>query len=174
MIESFEVAVCIKAPGWLKALPQAETTALAAAGAALERLGARGEASVVLADDAFVRALNRDHRGLDAPTNVLAFAVTDRGVPGQPILLGDVVVALETAVGEAVGGPGGLAHHLSHLVVHGVLHLLGHDHGDAAEARVMERLEAAILARLGVSDPYAEPPGMPADAPARAGMGDVK
>ena len=176
MTGPFEIGVRIEAAGWPRALPRAETIAHAAAAAALQRLDARGEASIVLADDAFVQALNRDYRHVDRPTNVLAFAAAEAGIPDQPILLGDVVVALETTAREAAEVPGGLVHHLSHLVVHGVLHLLGHDHATDPEARVMERLETEILAGLGVADPHGEAPGVSAAAPvpAPAGLGPIQ
>ncbi|OHC80537.1 MAG: rRNA maturation RNase YbeY [Rhodospirillales bacterium RIFCSPLOWO2_12_FULL_67_15] len=165
---ALEVGVRIKAAAWRRALPSAsrlaERAALAAFAAArpkrLSRAGA--EAAVVLADDAQVRALNRDYRGQDKPTNVLAFAardgrVTPRAV-AQPMALGDVVVALETASAEARAEDKPLADHLRHLVVHGMLHLLGLDHLSARAARRMERLEAKVLGLLAVPDPYTPRP----------------
>jgi probable rRNA maturation factor len=115
------------------------------------------ELAVVLADDALVRRLNRDYRGSDQPTNVLSFPA---GVPTfvaahQPRALGDVVLALETVLAEAARDGKRPADHVSHLVVHGVLHLLGHDHVEDAAAEMMEASECAILADLGVADPYA-------------------
>jgi probable rRNA maturation factor len=123
------------------------------------------ELSLVLADDAAVRELNRVWRGKDRPTNVLSFPaqdpVTPGGVPplpGVPWPLGDVVLAYETVAAEAAAQGKDFADHLRHLVVHGVLHLLGHDHEAETEAERMEALETVILARLGVADPYADPP----------------
>ena len=121
----------------------------------------------MLTDDAAVRALNAQWRGKDRPTNVLSFpAATPDEIAraragGPPLLLGDVVLALETCRREAAEQGKPLADHVAHLVVHGVLHLLGHDHEDDAEADRMERLETAILAELGIADPYA---GQPDDA----------
>ena len=113
------------------------------------------ELSIVLADDAFVRDLNRDYRGIDRPTNVLAFPALEPEPAGdEPALAGDVVVARETMVQEAKDQGKPPAAHLGHLVVHGVLHLFGFDHETEADAERMERLEIAILARLGVPDPY--------------------
>ena len=113
------------------------------------------EISIVLADDAFVRELNRQWRGKDAPTNVLAFPCSDGREEGDGIwLLGDVVVALETTRREAESEGRRLDHHLAHLVVHGVLHLLGYDHNSDDEATRMEKLEIAALGRLGIGDPY--------------------
>jgi probable rRNA maturation factor len=115
-------------------------------------LGA-AELSVVLTDDAAIRALNRRWRGRDAPTNVLSFPAPPAGA-GTPRLLGDIVIAYETTAREAQAGGKLLAHHLSHLSVHGFLHLLGYDHESDDEAETMERREREILAGLGISDPY--------------------
>ena len=118
------------------------------------------ELSVVLGDDALLRRLNRQWRGQDKPTNVLAFPTADGGPaavdsqPGAPLLLGDVVLAFGTVADEAVAQGKALADHFTHLVVHGVLHLLGFDHEEAAAAMRMEALETAVLARLGIADPY--------------------
>lgn len=116
----------------------------------------------MLADDAAVRALNAAYRGRDAATNVLAFAAREGDtpvVPEEPAGLGDVVLALETLLREAAAQGKPPADHLRHLCVHGLLHLLGYDHGDAREAAEMEGLEVRILAGLGVPDPYAAPAG---------------
>ncbi len=113
------------------------------------------EVSVVLADDAMMRELNRQYRGKDMPTNVLAFPADDAAVAGRARLLGDIVLAFETARGEAAERSRPLADHVSHLVVHGMLHLLGLDHETDAQAAAMEALETAILAGLGVANPYA-------------------
>jgi probable rRNA maturation factor len=106
------------------------------------------EVSLVFCGDELIHQLNRDYRGKDKPTNVLSF---ESG--GRPFL-GDVVLALETVLAEAKAQGKQPADHLAHLVVHGVLHLLGHDHETRAEAARMERVEIAILSRLGVPDPY--------------------
>ena len=156
------VAVLTRAAGWRHALPGHVALARRAARAAVESAsqGANdmdaGELSVVFADDATVRRLNRDWRGKDTPTNVLSFpAAGAAGAPhGAPVLLGDVVIALETVAAEARAEKKPLVDHVAHLVAHGVLHLLGHDHVRAAAARRMEAIEVATLARLGVPDPY--------------------
>ena len=117
------------------------------------------EISVVLADDAFVRELNRTWRNIDASTNVLAFPCSDgeenSGV-GAETLLGDVIVAFQTTEREAIELHLPLEHHFTHLIIHGVLHLLGYDHIDDCDATIMENLEIAALAGLGIGNPYAE------------------
>lgn len=160
------IALSVDEPAWEQAVPELgaviERMALAAlAGADCDLGDDPLEISVVLADDATVQALNRDWRGKDKPTNVLSFATLDDDeapvVPGAPLLLGDIILAYGTCRAEAdeLGKP--LRDHLSHLVVHGVLHLLGYDHEeDEAEAEEMEALETSILAGQGIADPYAQ------------------
>ena len=133
---------------------RAARAALAAAKPGKTRTAAAGELCLVLADDTLQRRLNHDFRGADKSTNVLSFE-------GAPASLGDVVLALETIAAEADSQGKSLADHVAHLVVHGVLHLMGYDHQTGAEARRMERLEAAILAGLGIADPYVVAPPVP-------------
>jgi probable rRNA maturation factor len=121
------------------------------------------ELAIVLTDDAAIRALNREWRGIDKPTNVLSFAARpDGAVPahatqdGTPALLGDIVIAYETAAREAAAEDKPFHHHLAHLAVHGFLHLLGFDHQGDDAAEDMEKIESEILATLGVADPYAK------------------
>ena len=151
----------IDTPAWQAQLRDATMIVARAAEAALAGVPAAADGmaalTVLLTDDAAIRVLNRDWRGQDKPTNVLSFP-GDPGMPlppGVPRHLGDVAIALETLLAEASAQGRSPADHLAHLVVHGVLHLLGHDHRDDAEAEAMEALETAILARLGVADPYA-------------------
>jgi probable rRNA maturation factor len=113
-----------------------------------------GEVSVILAGDSAVRVLNRRWRKRDRPTNVLSFPAHRWNAGALPPLLGDIVIAYETTRREADAQQKPFAHHVTHLVVHGFLHLLGYDHAGAEEARAMERIEASILARLEVPDPY--------------------
>jgi len=151
--------------GWTGLCPLAEALARGAAGLALARgttalgLAWRGavELGITLGDAANQQQLNRDYRGLDAPTNVLAFPVWEPGTrlpPGAPVLLGDIALALETVAQEATEQEKPIGDHLVHLTVHGVLHLLGYDHLTQVEATAMESLERSILAELGVPDPY--------------------
>jgi probable rRNA maturation factor len=144
---------------WRHDLPDVDELCSVAAQAALgaaDALGRPVELGIVLGDDALLRSLNGRWRGLDKATNVLSFAsdATEALPPDAPRLLGDVVLAFETVHAEAAGQGKPLAHHLGHLVVHGVLHLLGFDHETMAEAERMEALETAVLAQLGVPDPY--------------------
>lgn len=117
------------------------------------------ELGVTLASAVEQQRLNRDYREQDVPTNVLAFPAWEPGThipPGAPLLLGDVVLAFETVLREACDQDKPVANHLCHLVVHGVLHLLGFDHLTQSEAVRMESLETSILAELGVPDPYGD------------------
>jgi len=146
---------------WRQCLPRARACARAAATAALAAGGAPprpAELTVYLANDDVVRRLNREFRGKDKPTNVLSFPATGGPTPppGAPLLLGDVVIARETVLREAASQGKTASAHLAHLVVHGVLHLLGYDHEQPAEAERMESLEVRILAGLGIPDPYVE------------------
>jgi probable rRNA maturation factor len=158
--------VTVEAPAWGLAVTDPEGVVGRAVRAALAaaRLPGPAEVSVLLADDARLRGLNRAWRGKDRPTNVLSFPALDGGAwpglpPGAgPVPLGDVAVALETVLREAAAEGKAPADHLAHLVVHGTLHLLGHDHeAGEAEALAMEALEVEALARIGVADPYREP-----------------
>ena len=139
-------------------MPGAEALAREAAAAVLAKAGKKhraAELSVVLADDALVAVLNERWRHRVGPTNVLAFASDEEEpAPSAPLLLGDVVLAYETVAREAKEQGKTLADHLRHLVIHGVLHLLGYDHDAAGPARRMETLETRIPATLGVADPY--------------------
>jgi probable rRNA maturation factor len=113
-----------------------------------------GDVSLCLADDSALRALNLSWRGIDKPTNVLSFPAAP-GRPGEARTLGDIALAYETLAREAEDLGVSLADHYRHLLVHGFLHLIGYDHETDADAERMEALEARILARLGVADPYA-------------------
>jgi probable rRNA maturation factor len=159
------IAVASPCTGWRRVCPEAERLARDAARVALAvGIPLTGllpptpvELSITLTDDAEQRRLNRRFRGRDLPTNVLAFPAWEAGTRaprGAPFLLGDIVLAFETVAREAAQQGKPFADHLRHLIVHGVLHLLGCDHQTADEASVMEPLETSILAKLGVPDPY--------------------
>ena len=113
------------------------------------------ELSLVFTNDADIREINAKWRHIDKPTNVLsfpAFALQPGQEPGE--ILGDIVIARETVAREAAEEHKSFDDHLSHLVVHGLLHLMGYDHQNDEEAEQMETLERKILASLGISDPY--------------------
>ena len=117
------------------------------------------EISLVFTDDESIRAINAEWRGQDKPTNVLsfpAFPVTPGTMPGP--MLGDIIFAEETLTREAADLGKSFDDHLTHLMVHGFLHLFGYDHMDDGEAEKMEGLETRILAGLGLSDPYGDGP----------------
>ena len=133
---------------WTAALPDAAVVAERAATAALG--GVEGDVVVLLTDDATVRDLNARFRDKDRPTNVLSFPAAASAAPH----LGDLVLAFGVCAAEAQAQGKTLADHLSHLTVHGVLHLLGRDHEADGEAEEMEAEERSILASLGVADPY--------------------
>jgi probable rRNA maturation factor len=159
------IDLALTSTGWLRICPGAKQLARGAAQATLVdtitaselKPFAVVEVGITLAGDAELRRLNRDYRGRDVPTNVLAFPAWERDVHppvGGPLLLGDVVLAFETVVREAAEQRKPVADHLRHLIVHGVLHLLGYDHRTESDALGMEGLETLILSRLGVPDPY--------------------
>jgi len=162
-----EIAVRIDAAGWTASLDDPIELCCAAAAAAIAAVPPPTpvELSILLADDDRLRDLNRSYRGLDRPTNVLAFPAAGSAPVGLPMhvpcLLGDIAIAAQTTRREARAAGKSLADHLSHLVVHGTLHLLGHDHETASDATTMEDLERRILARLGIADPYGTPPDEP-------------
>ncbi len=151
------VVLCMEGSAdWSDAVPGAQAAAREAAIAAWSATGLGGavELSVVLGDDALSQHLNRRFRGCDSPTNVLSFAMGDGLEIGAPRLAGDVVIALETLLREADLQGKSPTEHLGHLIVHGVLHLAGFDHGDSPAADEMERIEICVLASLGIDDPY--------------------
>jgi len=156
------IAVSLHDAAWLDDCVDLEERARAAVAATLRRLDIDHplEVSLLFSDDAEQRGLNRDWSNKDKPTNVLSFPNMDDDAwqtsPGRPHLLGDVVLARETVTREAAEQGKAVVDHALHLVVHGTLHLLGYDHEDAAEAAEMEGLERAILADLGIADPYAD------------------
>jgi probable rRNA maturation factor len=115
------------------------------------------EVSVLLCDDKTIARLNAQWRGQQKPTNVLSFPAPplQGAVPDEKIPLGDIAIAYEILAREAEESGKTISEHLSHLVVHGFLHLLGYDHHMDEEAERMERMERDILARIGVADPYA-------------------
>lgn len=125
------------------------------------------ELSVRLTDDTEIQALNRDHRGQDKPTNVLSFPLLSdneiesllkegTGIPDHPVSLGDIILAYETLSDEARAQGKSFSDHFCHLSIHGMLHLVGYDHMEDAEAEEMEEVERQLLAKLNIEDPYRE------------------
>jgi probable rRNA maturation factor len=173
------VAVTIAAPVWQAVVDDPEKLCRQAVRATLCRAAptpwlAAAEVSLLLCDDATMRRLNARYRRQDRATNVLSFPALeldpDRAPPAPgpiPLLLGDIALSAGTVCAEAAADRKPPADHLRHLVVHGCLHLLGYDHQDAAGGARMEDLERAILAALGIPDPYA---CEPADGDRRASL----
>ena len=179
--------VQIMAPNeeWFRVLPNANQLATDVIQRAVRESGkvnANSEVSVVFSDDRELQLLNKEYRGIDKPTNVLSFPGPEiepedpnsYTVRDRPHVLGDIVLSLETTEREAKEQGKELKHHVAHLLVHGALHLLRYDHENEGDAQVMEDLERAVLAGLGIGDPYvvdeddsdAEPAPAAADSPA--------
>jgi probable rRNA maturation factor len=154
-----DIDVLVEAGAW-PSRPKLRALVARAVRSALAEANAAGagasELSVVFSDDAHIKALNAEWRGKDKPTNVLSFPAFPAGIGGKlPPMLGDIVLASETVRREAELEDKPLEHHIVHLVIHGVLHLLGHDHENDRDAEAMEAIERAALARLAIPDPYA-------------------
>lgn len=141
--------VVVAVAGWRGAVPRPERVVRRAVAAALAEAGVPGAVTVLLADDRTLRRLNGRHRGRDKPTNVLSFPTV--GGAGR---LGDVALALGVVRREARAAGRPVSVHLAHLAAHGALHLAGHDHLAAGEARRMERAEARVMRRLGLPNPW--------------------
>jgi probable rRNA maturation factor len=153
-----EIDVIVEAPCWDE-VPDAAAIVRRALAQAAATIGAdfgNATLAVLLTDDAAIRRLNAQWRDLDKPTNVLSFPAAPQlgGSEATAKSLGDIAIACETTQREARAERKPFAHHLSHLAVHGFLHLLGYDHATDTQAETMEQLERAILQRLGVPDPY--------------------
>ena len=154
---SLDIDVVCDGGDW-DAVAGAEDLVRVAAAAAASDLGlTQAEVCVALSNDEQVAELNGNYRGKPKPTNVLSFpAVPMVPIEGEPRFLGDIVLALETLQREAADLGVPLEHHMQHLVVHGLLHLVGYDHQTDEEAQEMESLEVRVLARLGIADPYVD------------------
>jgi probable rRNA maturation factor len=149
---SFSVDLQFGDPRWRKSRGLAARLQSAAEMALRRGRAPRNAAlTILLADDAQLRALNRDFRGKNKPTNVLSFPAPEN----EERYLGDVALAYDVTRAEAEAAGKRFADHAMHLVIHGVLHLLDFDHVRPRDARVMEPLETRILAALGIADPYA-------------------
>jgi probable rRNA maturation factor len=167
------IDVIVSSALWKDAGKLKATVRRAVARAAAAQSTRSAELAIVLTDDSAIRALNRDWRGVDKATNVLAFPTKNAAANH----LGDIVLAFETIAREARSERKPLAHHLAHLAVHGFLHLVGYDHARPKDALEMERTERKILRRLAIPDPYRTTRARPTRArptqarPTRAGHG---
>jgi probable rRNA maturation factor len=148
---ALEIGISPDAAALDAALSKVIASAIAAANQAAGP--AQGEVTIVVDDDARIRALNKLWRGFDKPTNVLSFPAPD-SQPGPARALGDIAISYQTAAREAAAEGKSFADHMAHLSVHGFLHLLGYDHESDEDAEEMEGLERVILAQIGISDPY--------------------
>jgi len=144
-------------PRW-EALGDLDALAAHVLGCAATRMKSGGELAILFTDDTEMRALNRQWRELDKPTDVLTFPSGQPEIPGQPQYLGDIALGYQTALRDAEMMHRPFEGHVSHLLIHGFLHLLGYDHIETEDAQVMEPLETEILASLGWPDPYASGP----------------
>lgn len=151
-----EIDVVTEDEAWRR-LPEREALARAAVEAVFEvgRMPLpEGEVSIVFASDRHIAELNRAWRGKEGPTNVLSFSAPPLPKGAGPQPLGDIILAAGVVASEAASRDKPLASHTSHLIVHGLLHLLGYDHDTADRAEAMETLESEVLAKLGFADPY--------------------
>ncbi len=144
-----DVALIVEGEAW-SALGDLDALSRKAFASAAAEAPAEGLVSLLLADDGELQQLNRDFRGKDKPTDVLSFPALEMDRP----LLGDIAVAYGTAARDAALQGKSMTDHLTHLLIHGYLHLLGHDHETQAEADAMEALEIRALATLGIANPY--------------------
>jgi probable rRNA maturation factor len=164
---SVDIVVILDKPCWKRSVAEWE---MLIQPAILETLrqsqwAQSAEINVLLTDDAKIHALNKEHRGIDKPTNVLSFpsfepeeifSLKGRNESIEPMVLGDIALSYETIQKESLSQNKHFDHHVIHLAVHGVLHLLGFDHEKDEDATVMESLEVKILSSLKISNPYQE------------------
>jgi probable rRNA maturation factor len=148
-MKPFELTIQIEDEAWESLVGEAQALVAGVVDHAAAAEKAAGEATLLLTSDAALQTWNRQFRGLDKPTNVLAFPS-----PGEGPYLGDIAIAAGVVAREAAEQGKSPAHHLAHLALHGFLHLLGYDHETDEEAAEMEARETALLAELGLPDPY--------------------
>ena len=169
MADRIRVDVLAPAEQWIQAIDQLSqlvTKTVTTAVKATNRIYGACEVCVVLSDDKELCLLNKEHRGINSPTNVLSFPsdpIPDYEeesykIGGRPLVLGDIVIAYETMLRESEEMSKSLADHLAHILIHGVLHLCQFDHNKDDEAKIMEGMEISILRELGVTNPYSSIP----------------
>lgn len=161
-LSQLDLTVAVEDGRWLEVMPDLEQLCSEVVDLVLADVenvpAAPLEVACVFVNDASIRDLNAQYRGKDAPTNVLSFATEDDLLPGMPAVLGDVVMSLETILREAEEQGKTSRDHLTHMMVHGLLHLLGFDHETDEEAEEMEAREIALLAEMGIENPYLPSP----------------
>lgn len=157
MSDALAIDLRVADPRW-EALGDIDAFAAHVLGRAATHMKTAGEIAILMTDDAEMHVLNRQWRGMDKPTDVLSFPSDGPEIPGQPQYLGDIALGYETSLRDAEAMQRPFEAHASHLLIHGFLHLLGYDHIEPEDAKVMEPLEADILAGLGWPDPYATGP----------------
>lgn len=157
-LSQIDLTVALEEPRWLEVIPDLEhfcTEVVEHVLADVENVPAAPlEVACVFVGDAAIHDLNAEYRGKDAPTNVLSFATEDELLPGVPAVLGDVVLSLDTILREALAQNKTPRDHTAHLIVHGLLHLLGFDHESEEDAEEMESREVQLLFELGIANPY--------------------
>lgn len=162
--ENLAIDLRVAEPRWQEELGDVEELVARVLNHAAGVVKAGGEVSILMTSDSEVHDLNRRWRGIDKPTDVLSFPSSAPQAPGAPVQIGDIALAYETSRRDAGAMGRAFDAHVSHLVIHGFLHLLGYDHVEPEDAAVMEPLEANILAGLGWPDPYAAGPYADGDA----------
>lgn len=160
-----DLTVALEDERWLHAIPELEEFSWKIVEHVLADIenvpAAPLEVACAFVSDATIQTLNAQYRGKDKSTNVLSFATEDELLPGMPAVLGDVVLAFETIARESLEQGKTMRDHTAHMIVHGLLHLLGFDHENDDDAEDMEAREVALLAELGVANPYLNMPGVP-------------
>jgi len=155
---SLSVDIDVKEPLWEKELPTVQrdiTTVSQIVYNACDLPTRSAEISIVLADDIFIQDLNQRYRGKDKPTNVLSFPATDDPQEAtEHMILGDVIISYQTLQRESEEQSKTMEAHMVHMLVHGILHLIGYDHQDSQEAEKMEALEVGLLKEMGYANPY--------------------
>lgn len=168
-LQHLDIDISLEDEKWHEALPDLEKLAQLVCHKTLEFAGYQKptiEISLVFGNDEFIQNLNRDYRERDKPTNVLSFPQYEPDQLSKDedyLILGDIILAYETIAREADEQEKPLRHHTAHLIAHGLLHLLGYDHENDADAEKMEALEIRILKTLGIKNPY----DMPFDTPGK-------